>query len=710
MSERVSFGGVEEFDEEEAGSAGGNSYQSVSEYEGDLVDIPKTMFFGPELCRARFQMKSTGSLYHICGNQAVSCRRPNHRMLRDANLLGSQGFYTTVRVGKTIDGDWDTHCSVSDMEAREAERRARNIASLGTMLGMDGIELAVSSGETSEWTDGGTGAPTNLTGGYATIRQPSLVPVDQASRHNTEEAPDTEDRSEAVAREVERRVRMEREAVQAQMEFLSDQLRALDASMESPPAAESVPRTAPLPAARTRPVGPAQSLPGPRTRPMPPAPTATPAANSTTPAAVPKRYFVAIGPGGRSGIRETWQSAVALVGVDSTILEYPDLDSATEALWQWRQRQERIQNQMTGAEGAAVPGAMASFGASLGTGPLGSVTPVLGSPDTVGSAVPGPGDAGYQPPVTLVGPDPDKDSDQFYGLEIGSEVELRRAMAPADVDDEVAKDLAAAMLDSVAVPGTSSNSTGGLDVGDTEMGNMGLAIKDMIDEVTRERLGRERVRTDSGWSQTNRTALSSMKNATTLQARYVLLGNLRDKLMKTYVKRTVGIYTTAGWTKARAEAWAMGGYHSKIVFASYMSNLALYGYLAGLSYTVNWTYVQRAIDFHSEKLKLIRRFAESRLQALCEIYVYLRTGNATNWRSTELDSDRMRELCLSTTPQGPLVAAGKGVDRNPCAKCKSLVHFGGKPKCPWKSLNDEQAVAAAVKIMKEAGAVGAVEE
>jgi cell division protein FtsN len=223
------------------------------------------------------------------------------------------------------------------MEAREAERRERNIASLGTMLGMDGIELAVSSGETSEWTDGATGAPTGPTGGFATNHQPAFDPFDNASRPHTEEAPDTEVLPETVTREVECRVHMEREAVRAQMEFLVDQLRALDASMESPPAAVSVPRTASLPTARTRPVGPAPSLPEPRTRPIPQVPTVhptrvaaatTPTTNPVAPAAVPKRYFMAIGPGGLSGIRETWQSAVALVGVDSTILEYPDLDSS----------------------------------------------------------------------------------------------------------------------------------------------------------------------------------------------------------------------------------------------------------------------------------------------------------------------------------------------------------------------------------------------
>jgi hypothetical protein len=256
-------------------------------------------------------------------------------------------------------------------------------------------------------------------------------------------------------------------------------------------------------------------------------------------------------------------------------------------------------------------------------------------------------------------------------------------------------------LDSVAVPGTSSQASGGFDIGETGATVMGGALKDLIEELSQERLGRERVTTDSGWRQPNRTALASMKNATALQTRYTLLGSLRDKLMNTYVKRTISIYTTAGWSKARAQAWAMGGYHAKIVFASYMSNLALYGYLSGLSYSSDWTYVQRAIDFHSEKLSLVRRFAESRLQALCEIYVYMRAGSTSNWRSAELDSERMREL--STTPPISNTTVSKGGDRNPCPKCKSLVHFGGKAKCPWKGLGDDQAIAAAAKIMKDAG-------
>jgi hypothetical protein len=91
-------------------------------------------------------------------------------------------------------------------------------------------------------------------------------------------------------------------------------------------------------------------------------------------------------------------------------------------------------------------------------------------PAALGPAIPGPGDLGYYPPGSLIGPDPDKEGEKFYGVEIGSETNLRRAMAPPEVDDDVAKDLAAVMLDSVAVPGTSSQSSGGLDLGDTESG------------------------------------------------------------------------------------------------------------------------------------------------------------------------------------------------------------------------------------------------
>jgi hypothetical protein len=223
MSDKVSFGGVEEFDEDEVESTGGTSYQSVSEYEGNVPDKPKTMFFGPELCRARFHMKSTGSLVHICGNLAESCRRTNHRILRDGNVRGDDGFYDTIRSGKTIDGRLGTFCSREEMESRATQRRADNIASLESMLGMDGINLGASSGEMSGWLDGANG--TRMANRLSDLGNDELDP--------DEEILEDEEPSEVDELTTAQRLHLDREAVRVQMAFLADKLQALDVSIES---------------------------------------------------------------------------------------------------------------------------------------------------------------------------------------------------------------------------------------------------------------------------------------------------------------------------------------------------------------------------------------------------------------------------------------------------------------------------------------------
>jgi hypothetical protein len=72
MSERML--NVEGFEEDEDDVASTKSGQSVSDYEGDLKQLPPTMYFGEELCRAQFLMAATGDVVHVCGKQAVACR------------------------------------------------------------------------------------------------------------------------------------------------------------------------------------------------------------------------------------------------------------------------------------------------------------------------------------------------------------------------------------------------------------------------------------------------------------------------------------------------------------------------------------------------------------------------------------------------------------------------------------------------------------
>jgi hypothetical protein len=617
----------------------------------------------------------------------------------------------------------------------ENERRASNRASLEILLGTD-PDLAATSDDTSGWrvVDEVNRVPP------LAVNHLNRGAVEFLADEGTDNADDDYDDEVGDVYEAQRlahRAQEEQAAIRDQIAFLSDQLKSMNLapSRRAPPPTQALASRMPKPpqvAATTR-APPAQVQRATQVLP-------TGAQHPATQTMAPKRYFVAIGPGNISGIRESWRDAVALVGIDATIMDFVDLDSATEALWSWRSRQERVRNQLMGSQGVATGtpslpswspsehapaavGTAAGFGATTAysghpgmgaqgwnphpptgqfgggeTNAMGGATgppPGWAPPAAVGPAIPGPGDLGYYPPGSLIGPDPDKEGEKFYGVEIGSETSLRRAMAPPEVDDDVAKDLAAVMLDSVAVPGTSSQSSGGLDLGDTESGQMGGAFKDLIDELTQSRLGRERVTTDNRWRQTNRTSLAAVKNQAQLQARATVLQSLGEKLLKMFIRRTTSIYTNAGWPQARAAAWAQGGYHYKIVSASYAAYKSLHDYLLSTSYGTSWAYIQQAITFHSEKLSLLRRFSESRLQALCEIYCYLRSGQSTSWRVAELDAIRMQDLSAAITP--PI---SNTTTRAVCTKCRSLAHLGGRAKCPWKSLPDDQAVAAAAKTLE----------
>jgi hypothetical protein len=169
-----------------------------------------------------------------------------------------------------------------------------------------------------------------------------------------------------------------------------------------------------------------------------------------------------------------------------------------------------------------------------------------------------------------MGPDPNKESDKFNGLEVGSEMTMRRAMAPPDVNDDVAKDLAAAMLDALTVPGTSSVAGGGdVEQQMSDLGLVGCAISQAVANSAQELSGRERVQVDSAYRSASRNSLGSIKNAEMLQPRFMDLTGLRDKVMKSFLRRLQNIYTNAGWSESRAQAWVLTGYHAKVVTGTY---------------------------------------------------------------------------------------------------------------------------------------------
>jgi hypothetical protein len=702
--------GLEEDDDEVRSTKSG---QSVSDYEGDMKQLPPTMFFEEELCRAQFLMTGTGDVVHVCGKRTDQCRRPGHRVLRDSGSRGMTGYYDTIRVNTTIDGNAATYLTAVGMADKLARQRASNLAVVETLFGST-VESEVSPSATA-------GSWTMASGGEGPVTRSSLAargPI--ITMFGTSESdPVQPDPPFPEVRTIYREQPIEPAGIPMRLPSAATSTRLFTGVI--PDGVEAAATALSLERAATRAKiaelterlwtlsvdePPPPSHPGPMRAPDVAMPTPAAARSPLPrPASPVPRFFAAFGLGGCSGVYTDFQMAVSRVGVDSSIVEYVDMDQAMAAVLKWRQHQATVTAQLQMPN----PPLSGGTGEPNRSSPTGARIP---TPELPRSVVPGPGDAGFFPASNLMGPDTDKESDKFFGLEVGSEMALRRAMAPTDVDDDVAKDLAAAMVDSVSIPGTSSVTSGGdVDQQVTDLGLVGGAIQHLFEDAAQDRAGRERVRVDTAWQAASRNSLGSIKSADMLQPRFLDLTGLRAKVMKSFHRRLRSIFLNAGWTDSRAEAWAMSGPHARIATGTYDAYVSLHLYLVSLSNRgVPWSTVHATIKHHVSKLGQIRQYAEGRLPALCEIYCYLRNGQAVNWFVAELQAERLLELQVATPTRSNLSNPEGANSRKVCPKCLSLVHTGGKAKCPWKDDSDKVAIAAANKIMANAAAGLVVEK
>ena len=107
------------------------------------------------------------------------------------------------------------------------------------------------------------------------------------------------------------------------------------------------------------------------------------------------------------------------------------------------------------------------------------------------------GDKDYIPPVVLAGPDPStKQGDKVFGLDLGSEWELRAALLPPALPDGVGRGLANSLVDTVAVPGmftaVADESEG------NEMALLGAAMEELANQQNRNQ-NEGATKTDLHW-------------------------------------------------------------------------------------------------------------------------------------------------------------------------------------------------------------------
>jgi hypothetical protein len=169
-----------------------------------------------------------------------------------------------------------------------------------------------------------------------------------------------------------------------------------------------------------------------------------------------------------------------------------------------------------------------------------------------------------------------------------------------------------------------------------------------------------------------------LKDAGMLRKRIAVLMKLRMKVVKRTITSVTNACRRSGWRdQHRIQAWAYGGYITKMVIGTFDFYVSLHQHLLQMV-DVNqagWDYVHTELEHHTDELSIIRDTADYWLQALCMIYSYLQDGHNGGWYSMELQSKR--NLVLLRGQQG-------GNDDFHCPKCGTFLHGGGHPVAPGK--------------------------
>jgi hypothetical protein len=228
----------------------------------------------------------------------------------------------------------------------------------------------------------------------------------------------------------------------------------------------------------------------------------------------------------------------------------------------------------------------------------------LGVPE-VAPSIPGPPIAYPRPPLSLIGPDPSvKKEDEIFGFEYGSELETRTKMGAPGLSADHSKALVNAVADVVALPGGFKGGSEEKEGSDIAM--MSAALEELVHQGRSSTEGA--LKSDLQWRWDKRTALRTVRDPLSLTKRLRDLLKLRDQVLKNMIRATVNVLKRAGWTDEDAiNAWAIGGYYTKMVRDSMDAWIALHQHFLGLATTerVPWSYVQVEIDHHVDELEMI---------------------------------------------------------------------------------------------------------
>jgi hypothetical protein len=319
------------------------------------------------------------------------------------------------------------------------------------------------------------------------------------------------------------------------------------------------------------------------------------------------------------------------------------------------------------------------------TPPSASLPPVV-TPET--GRTQGPG----VPPLLLSGRDKSaKIEDEIFGISLDMDViALQGKLAPPGVTPTVAKDLAECLLDAVSLPGKTGQSTESEDT----VANLQISLEEIGRISRQEQLG-DVQRRDLKWSQLSRNVLKSVKNDEDLRTMMIDVLSLKDRTISTLIAWQKSILSKEPWESVLCEAWSGGGYFTVLSRKSLDHYISLLEHLLALSGKYPWDMVQQEIDYYVQKWVLVRNNSQSRLMAMCRIYVILRDGAAHDWITPKLEAKKLLKLYQDLTTTITQMGSGVGAIRpqgphiTGCTHCGTILHGGGV--CAWASASTGKA-------------------
>jgi hypothetical protein len=286
-----------------------------------------------------------------------------------------------------------------------------------------------------------------------------------------------------------------------------------------------------------------------------------------------------------------------------------------------------------------------------------------------------------------VGPDPSvgKDS-ELFDINIKSVTALEKGLAPENLGKRTVMLFLEQIDDMTAYPRLSREKNS------DSIGDLVTAVSDLHTQKQDHRGGAM----DTGWKNKNRNVLMQVKNAEELNTILSYLLEEQHNILETFQGDCESVLLNAHVDDRMATTITVNSLALRIGRDTLYSYIGLLNHLLGVHNTLGWDHCRPQVEYHGEKLNLIRGKYRNRIQMVCKTYIYLRDGQANNWLSLKI---QQKEIANFRTTMKNRSANNGGPQAYSCSHCKSALHGGGRSVCPWKNKTATQARSLAAKAL-----------